>query len=98
MIRIETLILSNLIHNEQFTRRVLPFLKDDYFTDNSDKIVFRQIDEFVKKYNNSPSIEALEISLQNSNLVEGQFKDCVELTKSLVEKHEVNDEWIVIET
>ena len=98
MIRIETLILSNLIHNEPFTRKVLPFLKDDYFTENSDKIVFRQIDEFVKKYNNSPSIEALEISLQNSNLVEGQFKDCVELTKSLVEKHDTNEEWLVVET
>lgn len=98
MIRIETLILSNLIHNEQFTRRTLPFLKEEYFTDNSDKIVFRQIDAFVKKYNNSPTIDSLEISLQNSNLVEGQFKDCVELTKSLVEKHDTNEEWLITET
>lgn len=98
MIRIETLILSNLIHNEQFTRKALPFLKEDYFTDNTDKLLFKQIDSYVKKYNNNPSIEALEISLQNTNLVEGQFKDCVELTKSLVDKHSVNDDWLVTET
>lgn len=98
MIRIETLILSNLIHNEQFTRKALPFLKEDYFTENTDKLLFKQIDTYVKKFNNNPSIEALEISLQNTNLVEGQFKDCVELTKSLVDKHSVNDDWLVTET
>ena len=98
MIRIEALILSNLIHNEQFTRKALPFLKEDYFTDNTDKTLFKQIDSYVKKYNNNPSIEALEISLQNTNLAEGQFKDSVELTKSLVDKHSVNEEWLVTET
>ena len=56
--RIETAILKNLLQNEDYTRKVLPFLKTDYFTENADKTVYNKIHDFVVKYNNLPSKEA----------------------------------------
>ena len=53
--RIEETILRNLIYNEEYTRKVLPFLKTDYFTENADKTVYDKIHDFVVKYNNLPS-------------------------------------------
>jgi len=98
MNRIELTILRNLVHDENFTRKVIPFLKEEYFTDNSDKIVFQLVDSFVKKFNKNPTIEALEVSLQNSNLIESQFKDTSDLIKKLHLVENTNQEWLVEET
>jgi len=98
MTRIETTILKNLVHNEEYVRRVIPFLKEDYFTDNTDKTVYNLIEQFVKKYNKSPTLEALEISLQNSNTGEGQFKDSLDLIKSLNAHENSDQEWLVEQT
>ena len=59
--RIETAILKNLLQNEEYTRKVLPFLKIDYFIEHADKIVYDKINDFVVKYNSLPSKEALVI-------------------------------------
>lgn len=98
MNRIETTVLKNLIHNEDFTRKVIPFLKSEYFTENADKVVFELIDTFVKKFNKNPNIEALEVSLQNSNIIESQFKDVVSLLKSLSSYESTNQDWLLAET
>ena len=84
MNKIETTILKNLIYNDEYARKVVPFIKTDYFLDNSEKIIFENVIDFIKKYNKCPTLETIEISLQNSNLTEGQFNDCVKLTKTLV--------------
>jgi len=98
MNRLETTILKNLIHNESYMRKVIPFLKDQYFSDEKDRVVFNAINEFIAKYNKPPTVEALTITLQNSNLVEGTFKEAIELTATL-RVHEVNEEsWLVDET
>ena len=57
--RTETAILKNLLQNEEYTRKVLPFLKTDYFTENADKTVYDKIHDFVVKYNNLPSIVSM---------------------------------------
>ena len=49
MERIERTALSNLIHNEEYTRRVLPFIKEEYFSDRLEKILFSEIYKFLKK-------------------------------------------------
>ncbi len=95
---IETTILKNLIHNEEYLRKVLPFLKEEYFNDSNEKAVFNFIDEFVRKYNNHPTIEALEISLQNSTLSEGQFTEVSSLLKTLTVHEQSNNDWLVDET
>ena len=62
---IEKTILSHLVFNEAYARKILPFLKDEYFQNLSDKTVYKLIDEYVKKYNNTPTKEVLQIELQN---------------------------------
>ena len=47
--RIESLILRNLIHNEEYSRKVLPFLKDEYFMENTDKLLYKQVDNFINE-------------------------------------------------
>ncbi len=75
----ETAILKNLLQNEEYTRKVLPFLKADYFTENADKIVYDKVNDFVVKYNTLPSKEALVIELQEMKINEEEFKESMEL-------------------
>ena len=61
MDKIEFLILRNFLHNEQFTRKVLPFIKAEYFEDTSQKVIFEEILNFVQKYNQLATKEILSI-------------------------------------
>ena len=63
--RIETTILSNLFFREEYTRKVLPFLKADYFSQRTEKILFDEIVKFVSEYNNLPTKETILIELAN---------------------------------
>lgn len=96
--RIELTILRNLVHNEDYMRKVLPFVRQEYFVDNTDRNVFNLISEFIEKYNKVPTVEALEISLQNTNASEVDYKQSLELIKLLPVKEETNQEWLVDET
>lgn len=96
MDRIEKTILRNLMHDENYMRQVYPFLKAEYFAD-ADQQVFRCISNFIDQYNNCPTKEALDISLQNSNLNEQAFKAAAELVADLVPT-ETNADWLVAET
>lgn len=98
MIRLETTILKNLIHNESYMRKVLPFLKAQYFTDESEKTAYNLIHEFISKYNKPPTNEALHITLQESNLNEGIFKETQDLVTTLVLTEQSNAEWLINET
>lgn len=98
MNRIETTILKNLIHNEDYLRKVIPFLKEEYFTDNGEKIVYGLVNDFLKKYNKLPTNEALEISLQNLSLAENSFREAFDLLRQLKSNEESNQEWLVEET
>jgi replicative DNA helicase len=80
MNRLEQTILKNLIFNEEYTRKVLPFIQSDYFSDNTEKIVFKEIFEFVNKYKNLPTHEALVINFTESKtLTEPQVRSSIEL-------------------
>ena len=82
---IEELILSNLVHNEEYSRKVLPFLKDEYFVDFGYKTTFKLIDDYINKYNGLPSAEALKIELQQvSGMNENGFKNTSEILDKLV--------------
>ena len=84
MNRLEQIILKNLIYNEEFTRKVLPFIRSDYFSNNTESILFTEIFEFVNKYKNLPSNEALIINLTESkSLTEQQVRSVVELLKDI---------------
>ena len=96
--KLETLILSNLIHDELYLRKVIPFLKDEYFLEWSEKKVFQQIQTFVEEYNASPTVEALLITAQNDKtLSEDDFTRVQEIVGSLA-SIETNKEWLLHET
>ena len=87
--RIEETILRNLIYNEQYYRKVVPFIKADYFQEYHEKIVFEEIADFSAKYDKVPTKEVLTINLQNrGDLTEETFKDSVQGINSL------SDEWV----
>jgi len=92
---LEVTILSNLIYNEKYTRKVIPFLKSDYFTTKSHKVIFLEIHEYVGNYNALPSLNALGIECQErTDLSEDQFKDIMEVLSAL-SKEETDFDWIV---
>jgi replicative DNA helicase len=87
--RIEETILRNLIYNEQYYRKVVPFIKADYFQEYHEKIVFEEIADFAAKYDKVPTKEVLTINLQNrGDLTEETFKNSVQGINSL------SDEWV----
>ena len=100
MSTIEQTILKNLVSNEDYTRKVLSFLKEDYFTDRHEKIVFDEINKFVDKYNKLPTIETLQIELQNrKSLNEEDFRKTTETldninTDSSSDTNNDNYDWL----
>tara|TARA_B100001250_G_scaffold269253_1_gene232292 strand:- start:1343 stop:2710 length:1368 start_codon:yes stop_codon:yes gene_type:complete len=92
---LEVTILSNLIFNESYTRKVLPFIRQDYFTTRSSKIIFLEIHEYVSNYNALPSLNALGIECQErTDLSEEQFKDVIEVLNVLSDEKGDLD-WLV---
>mgnify|MGYP001437066058 CR=1 FL=1 len=72
--KIETLILSHLVHNEEYVRRVLPYLKPIYFEDHTERLVYQEIESYIKKHNGVPSKQTLLIELdQKEGLSENDF-------------------------
>ena len=101
MTRLEQTILKNLIYNEAFTRKVIPFIRSDYFSDDAERIVFKEVFEFTNKYKNLPSHEALVINLTESkSLTEPQVKSAIELLNVIKETKDETVElaWITEQT
>ena len=67
-LRLEQTILSNLIHNEDFARTAIPFIKDEYFQDGIEKVIFQTILNYTNQYSVNPTIEALSIDVQKKSL------------------------------
>ena len=98
--RLEQTILKNLIQNESFTRKVIPFLRSEYFTDSSEQLVFKLASEYFDKYTKNPTAEALLINLDNITSVNEKV---VQESKLLLDHLKKNTEesafeWIVDET
>ncbi len=84
MDQIEFLILRNLLYNEEYARKVLPFLKSEYFENYNQRIVFDQISSFVKEYNQLITKEILCIEIEKrTDLNEQGFKETLHLISSL---------------
>ena len=98
MEKIEFLILKCLINNEDYSRKVLPFIKSEYFEDNSEKTVFLEIQSFMEQYNQLPTKEVLHIELdKNTNLTDETFKQSREIIQGL-DNVEVEYQWLVDST
>ena len=87
--RIETTILRNLLHNEEYYRKVVPFLKAEYYETYHEKVIYEEIADFAAKYDKIPTQEVLTINLQNrSDLTDDTYQDSVSTISSL------SDEWV----
>ena len=83
MERIETTILRNLIYNEEFSRKVIPFIEPDYFEQRSEKVIFEEITKFIVKYGSAITIEALNIETDNrTDLTETEVKEVRDINNS----------------
>ena len=92
----ERVIFGNLINREEYGRKVIPFLKTDYFQDHSDRVVFEIIESYVHKYNRFPSKEALVIDLENkTGINEMVHNTCKELIEGLECDSKTELEWLV---
>ena len=93
--RIETTILSNLFYEEDYTRKVIPFLKEEYFPLRTEKILFSEINKFVQKYNNLPTKEAIIIELsQRKDVNEDEHNTLKEIVNS-ISKLDSDPQWLL---
>lgn len=96
MERLELTILRNLVHNEDYSRKVIPFIQPDYFEERTEKIIFEEIVKFIVKYGSAITIEALGIEIQNrTDLTESEIKEIREIISNfhngIVEKQWILD-------
>jgi len=95
MEQVEILILKNLIYNGEYLRKVIPFIKSEYFQDQSQKIIFEEILGFVQEYNNSLSKEILCIEIEKrTDINETSFKEIIQLVSNLNEEP-IEMNWLV---
>ena len=84
MEQVEFLVLRNLLHNEEYLRKVIPFIKGDYFEDPNQKIVYEEILDFVEKYNEPATKEVLCIEIEKrKDINDSNFRDVVHLVTNL---------------
>ena len=99
--KLEQAILKNLVYNEDYLRKVLPFIKEDYFSDRTERTLFNEITQFTQTYNNAPEITALSIAVkEKNNLTDEEVQKCEdyleEMRKDSNSKTEI--QWIVDKT
>ena len=93
--RIEQTILRNLLFTEEYYRKVVPFLKADYFQEYHERIIFEEIADFAGKYDKIPTQEVLAINLQNrSDLTDDTYKDTLQAIRELTDQW-VDYEWLL---
>ena len=99
MIKLENVIIQHLLHDDNFLRQTIPFLKDEYFIDRHERRVVGAIREFSEEYKAAPSIEALDIIFQNDPKLAGDdyvsLHDLLEVSR---EKSDTSIEWLLRET
>ena len=95
MEKIETTILRNLVFNEDYSRKVIPFIEPDYFEDRSEKVLFEEITKFIVTYGASISLEALNIEIENrSDLNENEIRETRSVSKVLHDSP-VESQWLL---
>jgi hypothetical protein len=96
---LEQTIIANLIYNEEYCRKVIPYIRESYFDEISTKKIFASFAEYVEKYKEPPSIEALKIILDGrKDLNEDSFKEVIRTVDELKIDKDTNQEWLIAET
>ena len=94
MERIELTILRNLIFNEEYSRKVIPFIEPDYFEERKEKVIFEEITSFIVKYDSAITIEALNIEVENrTDLTDTELNEIRDINRSL-DDSPVDYQWL----
>ena len=98
--RLEQTILKNLIKDKNYTRKVLPFLKEEYFGNMEDRLLFKEVADFLLKYGEQPTFDALDIEINNiRGTTDDTVKSMRETLKTLNDDTEkTNEDWLIDNT
>ena len=99
--KLEQAILTNLIYNEDFLRKVLPFIKPEYFSDRTERTLFNEITSFTETYNSPPEIAALSIAVkEKTNLTDDEVQKCEDYLSEIEKDNNPKTEiqWLVDKT
>ena len=99
--KLELAILKNLVYNEDYLRKVLPFIKEEYFSDRTERTLFNEITSFTETYNNPPTVEALSIAVKEKNtLTDEEVQKCEDYIKEIEvnSTSETEIQWLVDKT
>lgn len=92
-INLEQTILRNLLVDEGYMRKVLPFVKPEYF-EGVYKSLFIEVGKFVGKYNKLPNLEAFKIEIDDGNFNEEQYRHAIEILPEIFSKDKVDQQWL----
>jgi len=98
-LNLEQTILTNLLYSPDYTRKVIPYIKEEYFQTHTEKVIFKTIAAYVEKYKSTPDKEVVKLDLQKATLNEEQYKLTQEYVDNLDAR--ISDEqleWLVNET
>jgi replicative DNA helicase len=95
MDKVEILVLRNLLHNEEYVRKVIPFIKSEYFEDTNQKVVFEEILKFVQEYNQPATKEVLCIEVEKrQDINDTSFKEITQIV-SYLDDEPTEFNWLV---
>jgi len=98
-LKLETVVLLNLIENDDYVRKCLPYLREEYFHGKAEKLLFKLIGKYLAKYNTLPSKEALQIELSNTdNLSQELFQSTKSTIDGLRSEKSFDLDWIIDKT
>ena len=94
------LILKNLQYNDEYSRKVLPFIQQEYFSESCEKIIFNEISSFIATYGNLPTFEALLVQLEDKSLSDTDYNDTLDLLNEFHESksESVELDWLIDKT
>jgi archaellum biogenesis ATPase FlaH len=95
MDNVEFLVLKNLLNNNEYVRKVLPFIKKEYFEDGGNAKVFQEISDFIIKYNQQPTKEIVAIECKNrTDITEDEYRKIIKIIENL-DYIPVDDDWLI---
>ena len=95
MERIETTILRNLVHNEEYARKTIPFIQSDFFEERSEKIIFDEIVSFITKYDSCVTTEALNIEVENRTDLTAEEVNNIDTISKELNNSPVDNQWLL---
>ena len=93
--RIENTIISSLFFREDYTRKVLPFIKEEYFGNRVEQLLYGEVFKFVEKYNNLPTKDAILIELNSRKDINEEELNHLKDYVNSIQNTEADEQWLI---